>query len=72
MSEFIRVEIDMDKCVGVKECGQCIIVCPVTIFRGQDNHPSIVVENEDECTLCELCLKICEPNAISLRKLYES
>ena len=72
MSEFIRVEIDMDKCVGVKECGQCITVCPVTIFRGKENHPLIVAENEDECTLCELCLKVCEPNAIALRKLYES
>jgi len=72
MSEFIRVQIDRDRCIGVKDCGECVAVCPVTIFRAKDSQPLIVSENEDECTLCELCLRVCEPNAITLQKLYES
>ena len=72
MSEFIRVEIDMDKCEGVKACGQCVTVCPVNIFKAQEGRPVIVNENVDECTLCELCLKACQPKAIVVRKLYES
>ena len=72
MSEFIRVEIDMDKCGGVKACGQCVSVCPVNIFKAQEDEPVVVDDNQDECTLCELCLKACKPEAIVVLKLYES
>jgi NAD-dependent dihydropyrimidine dehydrogenase PreA subunit len=30
-----------------------------------------VEENQDECTLCDLCLQECTPDAVVLRKLYE-
>ena len=71
MSEFINVIIDMNRCVGIEKCGQCVAVCPVNIFGEKDNDPIIIEDNEDECTLCELCLKACTPNAILIRKLYE-
>lgn len=72
MSEFIEVTIDPEKCVGIKECGRCIQVCPVNIFDQQNDRPLIVRENEDECTLCYLCLQACAPHAISIVKRYES
>jgi ferredoxin len=33
MSEFIRLEIDLKRCVGMRECGKCVQLCPVNILR---------------------------------------
>jgi len=71
MGEFIRVEIDSSKCVGIKECAGCIRVCPVNIFVEDGKNPSVVLENEDECTLCDLCIEACSHDAITIRRLYE-
>lgn len=71
MSEFITVEINYDKCVGIKKCGRCIKVCPVSIFSSNGNYPKTLEANEDECTLCALCLQNCKVSAITIHKLYE-
>lgn len=71
MGTFISLQIDESKCAGVQECGQCINVCPVNIFKAENNSVAIIEENEDECTLCERCLEECSPNAIRIVKLYE-
>jgi len=71
MNEFIDVSIDQNTCVGIKQCGQCIRVCPVNIFEAKADWPVMVVENLDECTLCNLCINECKPNAIVISKLYE-
>lgn len=71
MSEFIKVEIDQSKCLGVEACGGCLRVCPVNIFHQKNDEPMIIEENEDECTLCDLCIEACGPNAVFIRKLYE-
>jgi len=71
MSEFIGVEIDMNKCVGISTCGQCVRVCPVNVFEEDGDTPLIVEKNVDECILCELCLHECTPDAIVIHKLYD-
>ena len=71
MNEFIDVTIDRQKCGGIKDCGQCIRVCPVNIFEKKADWPVVIVENLDECTLCNLCLNECKPGAIEIKKLYE-
>jgi len=71
MSEFIRVEIDMNGCIGIGKCGKCVRVCPVNIFEAEGEQPVIVEQNQDECTLCNLCLDECTPDAIVIVKLYE-
>ena len=71
MSEFIRVEIDMNSCIGINNCGMCVMVCPVNIFEAEGAEPVIVEQNQDECTLCNLCLEECTPDAIVIVKLYE-
>jgi len=71
MSEFIRVEIDMKSCTGIHKCGKCVQVCPVNIFEAEGEEPVIVEQNQDECTLCNLCLDECTPDAIAIVKLYE-
>jgi len=71
MGIFIQVEITPESCVGIKNCGQCIGVCPVNIFKQGEILPTVDEANEDECTLCELCLQACEPHAITIGKLYD-
>jgi ferredoxin len=71
MSEFIKVEIDPSKCLGVAGCGGCLRVCPVNIFDQKNDEVVIIEENEDECTLCDLCMEVCGPNAVLIHKRYE-
>jgi len=71
MSEFIRVEIDFSRCVGIEECGGCLRVCPVNIFGEESGNPVVIQDNQDECTLCDLCMEACTRSAITIRKLYE-
>ena len=71
MSEFIKLAIDLDRCSGIEKCGECFRVCPVNIFTSNGDYPVVVESNEDECTLCDLCLEGCEADAITIQKLYE-
>jgi len=71
MGIFIKVEVDDRKCKGLKECGECVDTCPVRIFLIEKEKININSENEDECTLCNLCLEICPSEAIAVRKLYQ-
>jgi ferredoxin len=71
MSLFVNLEIDRESCLGLKECGKCLKVCPVGIFGEDGEYPQAIEANQDECTLCELCLEACRPGAIKVRKLYE-
>ena len=71
MGLFIELEIDRTKCVGLSICGQCIKVCPVQIFGENGDLPLSIVDNEDECTLCNLCIDSCDPEAIRVCKLYD-
>lgn len=71
MSLFVNLEIERQKCLGLKECGKCLKVCPVGIFGEAGEYPRTIEDNQDECTLCDLCLAACEPGAIEVRKQYE-
>jgi NAD-dependent dihydropyrimidine dehydrogenase PreA subunit len=71
MSEFIKLKIDHNRCLGVAKCGKCIEVCPVNIFFSGNQYPRVSDENEDECTLCNICLQSCNVDAITLEKTYE-
>ncbi|RME81980.1 MAG: 4Fe-4S dicluster domain-containing protein [Caldilineae bacterium] len=69
MSLFIRIDIDHDRCPG-ESCRACIDICPVDIFSWQDGRVQVVNEQEDECTLCALCLQQCPTEAITIWRLY--
>ena len=45
-------------------------VCPVSIFKATDSGVTIVEENLDECTLCDLCLEAAPKGAVQVKKLY--
>lgn len=69
MGMFIKVEIDEAKCTldgGIK----LVSVCPVKIFDLRNGRVVIEPDNEDECTLCGLCLEIYPKGAVTIRRLY--
>ncbi len=71
MGEFIKVRIDQDKCAGVPAIEKMVQVCPVNIFKVEENRPAVQEENEDECTLCMLCIEAFPTGAIKIHKLYD-
>lgn len=71
MGIFIRLDVDRQKCVGVEKCGVCIDICPVNVFEKTSQEMVINDENEDECTLCGLCLEKCVHDALKITKLYD-
>jgi NAD-dependent dihydropyrimidine dehydrogenase PreA subunit len=68
MGRFIKIAIDTSVCPA--ECSRCVEVCPVEIFEMDGGKPSVRRSEEDECTLCELCLQRCPQGAIRIEKLY--
>ena len=72
MGEFIKVEIDLSKCVDMSDVDNWVQVCPVNIFKTAGRQPVVVEENEDECTLCMLCIEAFPQDAITIHKLYET
>ena len=72
MGDFIKVEIDLSKCTDLSDAAKWVQVCPVDIFSIENNQPIMVEENEDECTLCMLCIEAFPKGAITIHKLYEA
>lgn len=68
---FVHVEVDPEVAAQPEVAKKLVEVCPVNIFALQDGRLTIVEENEDECTLCELCLEAAPPGAVRVIKLYE-
>lgn len=48
MGELIDVEINSSKYKGLEDCGKCIGVCPVNIFKKRGAMPIVIEKNEDE------------------------
>lgn len=45
-------------------------LCPVNVFALRGDQVVVRAEQQDECTLCLLCLKAAPPRTIRIRKLY--
>jgi NAD-dependent dihydropyrimidine dehydrogenase PreA subunit len=71
MSIFIHVQIDSDK-LTPEISRELVQLCPVDIFKLDGDQLAIIPENEDECTLCELCLIHAPADAIRIQKLYKN
>jgi len=69
MGIFIKVEIDPALCAP--DGGRRLVsVCPVNVFVLDQERVVTDPENEDECTLCGLCLNLYPPGAVVVRRLY--
>ena len=70
MSIFIQITLNQNE-ISSETAGELISVCPVNIFAQNDTGAQVVAENEDECTLCELCLFVAPSGALHIKKLYK-
>jgi NAD-dependent dihydropyrimidine dehydrogenase PreA subunit len=58
------ISIDEQKCTV---CGECTKICPVEIYKQEGER--IVVGNSDECSGCQSCISVCEPQAINVSEI---
>ena len=68
MGMFIKIHVDAVK-LGDK-AGAVAQVCPVKIFELKERRLAVIEAEEDECTLCDLCLERCPGGGIRIEKLY--
>lgn len=61
---MVKIIIDYDNCKG-PSCAECVDTCPMAIFDVEDDK--IVLENEDICSQCEVCIDICPNDAITIK-----
>jgi NAD-dependent dihydropyrimidine dehydrogenase PreA subunit len=69
---FIDVQLDSEVAKDAAIAKKLEEVCPVSIFRAGDTGTTIVEENLDECTLCDICLEAAPKGSVRIVKLYES
>lgn len=73
MAMFIQIDVDHNVIKKTEGLAQKLVgVCPVKIFAPgrEPGTVTVVDENVDECTLCELCIKA-SPDGVRVTKLYE-
>jgi ferredoxin len=69
MGIFISVEVEPALC-SPDGGAKLVNVCPVNVFELAEGQVVIDSENEDECTLCGLCLNVYPAGAVRVRRLY--
>lgn len=67
-NNYPEVAYNPDRCIGWKECGLCLEVCPVGAIRKHSN--SKVKIGRRACTQCARCGEICPAQAIKLFGKY--
>ena len=70
MGIFIKIQTDNHK-ISPEIAEQLVSLCPVDIFARLDRQLVVRSEQEDECTLCELCLDTAPAGALTIHKLYK-
>ena len=69
---FIDVEVDASVASDKDLVRKLSEVCAVDIFASKDDGTlQIVVDNLDECVLCDLCIEAAPKGTVRVRKLYE-
>ena len=59
---MVVVMVDQEKCSG---CGECISVCPGSVFEFNDEGKSTPARPED-CQECCSCVEVCPESAIKV------
>lgn len=65
----MRVAVADDR-ISAEQGRALAALCPVDIFVMAGERLRVQPDEEDECTLCELCLKAAPAGAIVIHKLY--
>lgn len=60
---MVKITIDYNNCDGA-DCGECVDACPMEtlIIEGD----KIIIQNKEECSLCEVCMDVCPNEAIEV------
>ena len=69
MGVFIQISVDTIR-LDPALSQELVTLCPVDIFGLKDGELIVKPEQEDECTLCELCLHAAPAGAIRILKTY--
>lgn len=56
------LSVDTDRCKG---CGDCVVVCPIFLWKLEDKKAALASDYEEKCLECGACWHVCEPDAIS-------
>ena len=68
MGMFIKIHVDAAKLAD--QAAAVAQACPVKIFELKQGRLAVIEAEEDECTLCDLCLERCPGGGIRIEKLY--
>ena len=70
MGLFIQIEFDAER-IEPETARRIVSLCPVDIFALAGSRLVLQPEQEDECTLCELCLEAAPAGSLIIRKNYK-
>lgn len=56
------ISLDNSKC---NNCGKCILVCLVNLWRKESNKIYISEDYKENCLECAACYQVCEAGAIN-------
>ena len=72
MAMFIEIEVDPGIAGDPAIVGALVEACPVDIFATNGSGTlTVVEENLDECTLCDLCMHAVPKGKVKIVRLYE-
>ena len=70
---FVRVETEKEVSTNKELSKKLTEVCPVDIFAlNPDGTGKIREENQDECVLCELCIRAAPEGKVRVIKVYDN
>ena len=56
-------KIDNELCNG---CEICVNICPMDVFRMDENTKKAIITYPEDCMLCEFCVLDCPTDAITV------
>ncbi len=71
MGLFVQVKIDQSKFSTKQARELCARVCPVDALKATEEALVIDGENEDECILCDLCVRNAPQGAVKIVRTYQ-
>jgi NAD-dependent dihydropyrimidine dehydrogenase PreA subunit len=68
---FIGIEVDDAAARDAAIASRLEETCPVDIYADAGGRVALVEANIDECILCDMCLEVAPPGAVTVHRLYD-
>jgi ferredoxin len=68
---FIGIEVDDAAARDAAIASKLEETCPVDIYADAGGRVALVEPNIDECILCDMCLEVAPPGAVTVHRLYD-